>query len=240
MSQPSLTENLLLAALPSDVLGRIAARATITRVEESDRLFNMEEENDVFFPLGSVISLLHHFADGTEIEVAMLGSEGMAGSNVWLGVPQSPHTGLIQGAGHVARIPASEFRTGIEAEPAAKDVLRRYSHVLFMHASQLAACNRLHVVPERLAHWLLLLHDRVDGDEMIVTQEFLARMLATRRAGINVAVRELTEAGAIEHRRNRIIVSDRRRLEEESCVCYEMMVAEYEKALGFPPKRSRR
>ena len=239
MHVPSLRENLLLRTLPPESLDSLARHATVVEMKESEVVFEADSGNDVFFPIGSVVSLLHEFDDGTEIEISMVGSEGLAGVNIFLGVSHSPYRGLVQGRGFAVCVPAAEFAALSSSDPSLRNLLQRYAHVMLFNASQLAACNRLHVVPERLAHWLLLLHDRADGDEMSLTQEFLARMLATRRAGINVAIRELTATGAIEHRRNRIRVADRRRLEDESCVCYRMMVDEYEKAFGFQPRRSR-
>ena len=205
-------------------------------VKEGESLFDPETANDIFFPVDAVISVLREFPDGGTIELFMVGAEGMTGINVFLGVPETPYRGLAQGRGLVFRLPQAAFLAETKADPQFHALMMRYAHALLMHTSQLAVCNRLHVVTERLAHWLLLLHDRVAADEMSLTQEFLSRMLATRRAGINVAMRELTEAGAIAHRRNRVIVTDRARLEEQSCECYESMVIDYETALGFRPQ----
>ena len=212
----------------------MARSGRIVDVKEGETVFEPESANDVFFPIDSVISLLREFPDGGTLELSMVGAEGMAGLNVFLGVPEAPYRGLIQGRGLLFRQSHAAFRE-TTADPQFHALLMRYAHVMLMHTSQLAVCNRLHVVTERLAHWLLLLHDRVAADEMSLTQDFLARMLATRRAGINVAIRELTEAGAITHRRNRVVIADRARLEEQSCECYEAMVGDYQTALGFRP-----
>jgi CRP-like cAMP-binding protein len=232
----SLSDNLLLLRFPAAARTAFESAARIDEMPEGVKVFDADEEHDIFFPLGSVISLLHQLEDGSEIEVAMIGVEGMAGINAVLGMPRSPHTGLMQGSGRMATIPGPLFREIVNSEPELRDLLMRYAQVMMMNATQLIACNAMHVVAERLAHWLLLLHDRASGDEMTVTQEFLARMLATRRAGINEAIRSLREAGAIEHRRSRVKVIDRRRLEELSCACYEMTVAQYEKTMNFSPR----
>ena len=232
---PDLTGNLLLRALPADAIGRLAAQARVDQIEVGEVVFDPGALDQVWFPLEGVISLMRQFEDGTMIEVAMVGAEGAAGVNALLGVPGIALQGLTQGRGSVARLPADLIRAELQRDRNVEKVLLAYVYAFLTGMSQLAACNRRHDVSERLAHWLLLLHDRVADDTMSVTQEFLSHMLATRRASINEAMRELTEAGAIEHGRNRIRVVDRKRLEELSCECYVASVADYVNALGFPP-----
>src|ERR1051325_4604021 len=152
-----------------------------------------------------------------------------------LGVADNALEGLTQGRGYTAVVDATVVRGIVDSSAAARAGLHRYLPAHLSGLAQLAACNRLHGIVKRLAHWLLLLHDRVGSDEMSVTQEFLSRMLAARRAGINEAVRELAQSGAVEHGRNRVRVRDRKRLESLSCECYLVAVEEYERALGFAP-----
>jgi CRP-like cAMP-binding protein len=123
----------------------------------------------------------------------------------------------------------------MDADPALRSILLRFVYTFIAHVAQLACCNRLHVVEQRLAHWLLLLHDRTGSDEMSLTQEFLGRMLSTRRAGINAAMKALDLAGIIAHERGRVRIIDRPKLEQASCECYRAMYEDYERALGFPP-----
>src|SRR6185436_17780697 len=165
-----------------------------SRAEElqiSQRLFESATANDVFFPLDAVISLIQNLADGSSAEVGMVGPEGVMGVNSLAGVARNPQEGLTQGRGVALRLDAGRLRAIAERFPAARDVLLRYMYAHLATVSQLAACIRLHPVVERLAHWLLLMHDRVGADEMSLTQEFLARMLASRRAGISEAVSAL-------------------------------------------------
>ena len=117
------------------------------------------------------------------------------------GVARNPQEGLTQGRGITLRLGAAEMREVILQHADARDVLMRYTFAHLASVSQLAVCNRLHSVTQRLAHWLLLMHDRVGSDEMSMTQDFLSRMLASRRAGISEAVGTLEKAGCIEHRR---------------------------------------
>ena len=232
---PSLRDNLLIRSLPPDAIAELGRHATIIELQLSERVFEQESGDQLFFPLDAVISLIRNLEDGSSVEIAMVGREGMASVTSLLGVPENALEGLTQGRGYTARIAAAAVREVMDTNAAARAVLHRYLATYIGNTAQLAACNRLHVIVKRLAHWLLLLHDRVGSDEMSVTQEFLSRMLASRRAGISQAMQELARSGAIETRRNRAVVRDRRRLEELSCECYRTSVEEYERALGFAP-----
>ena len=236
VAEEVLSRNLLLGLLPERSRERLASISKITELREGVTLFHAGDRNDVIFPIDGVVSLLREFADGTMIQVAMIGAEGLVDVNSINRVPVTSYEWIVQSPGLVARLPAEPFMKMLDDDEALQIPLLKYANVRVLHASQLAACNRLHIVTERLAYWLLLLHDRLKSDEMSLTQEFLARMLATRRAGINVAIRELREAGAIEHRRNRVIVADRSILEEQGCDCYEIMLADYKDAFGFLPR----
>jgi CRP-like cAMP-binding protein len=233
--QPSLSENFLIRSLPPDVAAELGRCAVVFELQLAERIFEQGSGDQLYFPLDAVISLIRNLEDGSSVEIAMVGREGTASVAALLGVPESALEGLIQGRGYTARIATAVVREAMERNAAARAVFHRYLATYLGNTAQLAACNRLHVIVQRLAHWLLLLHDRVGSDEMSVTQEFLSRMLASRRAGINQAMQELARSGAIEHRRNRVVVQDRRRLEELSCECYRTSVEEYERALGFAP-----
>jgi len=230
-----LRQNLLLASLPDASLEALAPRFRVFEAPVGKRLFEQDSPTEVYFPLSAVISLIRNLEDGDSLEVSMIGVEGLIGINAVLGVDANPVEGLTQGAGLVAAIPGGELRRQMDHDAALRTVLLRFAYTMIAHIAQLACCNRLHVVEQRLAHWLLLLHDRTGSDEMSLTQEFLGRMLSTRRAGINAAMKSLELAGTIAHGRGSVRVLDRAKLEEASCECYRSMVEEYERALGFPP-----
>lgn len=232
---PPLSWNLLLGALPRESLARLEGQMRVSELMIEERLFEADTRTEIYFPLDGVVSLLRPLENGTEVEVGMVGADGFIGINAVLGVPLNPLQGLVQGRGYVARIDPAAIRAEMQREPRTSDVLLRFVYAFFTSVSQLTACNRLHSVEERLAHWLLLLTDRVGAPEMSVTQEFLARMLAVRRAGINEAIRALRDAGCIEHGRNRIRILDRKHLEDLSCECYSTTRMEYERTFGFPP-----
>jgi CRP-like cAMP-binding protein len=235
VAEPELTRNLLLAAFPPDALRHLEGAFRVEELKIDTNVFEADMRTELYFPLDIVISMLRPLENGAEVEVGMIGAEGFVGIHALLGVETSPHHALVQGRGFMARIDPATVRSEMQRDQRVADVLYRFVHAFFAQTTQLAACNRLHLVEERLAHWLLLLADRVGVPEMSVTQEFLARMLGTRRAGINEAVRALREAGAIEHGRNRIRILDRQLLEELSCECYATMRGDYERALGFAP-----
>jgi len=235
MQLSALRQNLLLNALPDASLDALAPRFRLLEAPLGKRLFDQDSPTDVYFPLSAVISLIRNLEDGESLEVSMIGCEGLVGINAVLGVDTNPVEGLTQGAGLVAAIVGSELRRQMEHDAELRTVLLRFAYTMIAHIAQLACCNRLHVVEQRLAHWLLLLHDRTASDEMSLTQEFLGRMLSTRRAGINAAMKALELAGTIAHGRGSVRVLDRAKLEEASCECYRSMFDEYERALGFPP-----
>lgn len=189
----------------------------------------------VFFPIDSVISLVRELQDGSSVEVGIVGAEGLTGLGAIFGVRSTAHRALVQSRGYLLEVASETMREAIRRDPAVSEVLNRYVYTFIGQLSQLAACNRRHEVIERLAHWLLLMRDRVGSDEMGMTHEFLSRMLGARRASISVAMNMLKLQGCIRTERKRVIIIDRLKLESKSCECYRASVNEYQEALGFPP-----
>ena len=240
MSAVPLTHNLLLESMPEESRKRLGDAGHIVELQLEDVPFREHEPTPVIFPLDCVISLLRGLEDGNEVEIGMVGPEGFIGVNGVLGVTLNPHTGLTQGRGAALSIATAAVREEMAREPRVAAMLHKFVYTHVTGISQLAACNRLHNVERRLAHWLLLLHDRSGNDTISLTHEFLSRMLATRRASITVAMGALSSAGAIEQARNRVRISDRRQLEAMSCECYESEVRDFENALGFRPNAKKR
>jgi CRP-like cAMP-binding protein len=230
-------ENLILDKLPADVLQRL--RPDLEPVQLPIGLRLMEEDTPLdyaYFPRNAVISLIRVFANGTSVEVGMTGYEGFLGVHATLGVTIQPTAALIQSEGEALRIPTSRIVELYEERADVRGVINPYIHYLMTQISQTAACNRTHTPEERLARWLLQIHDRVTSDTLIVTQEFLSSMLATRRASINEAVAHLRDAGAIAHRRQRITIADRALLESRTCECYAVLAREGVRAISFQPR----
>lgn len=174
----------------------------------------------VYFPLNSFISLIANLSDGDRLEVAMIGSEGMYGMPLILGLEESPWHALVQGGGPALRMPAAVFGRHLEQSPALQALLRRYLYVLMHQLSRVAACTHFHQVEARLARWLLMTQDRAHSDQLHLTHEFLAMMLGVRRAGITLAAMALQTRRLIRYHRGDITVLDRAGLIEAACGCY--------------------
>jgi CRP-like cAMP-binding protein len=196
--------------------------------------------DEVFFPLDCVVSNLAIMEDGTTIEISMVGNEGVVGLSALLGGGHARHWTRVCIGGSFARLSVSSLEHTFKSkEVALKHIMRSYGS-LITQVSQRAVCNARHTVLERLGCWLLMIHDRVGGENLRLTQEAIASRLGARRAGITVAAGTLQSAGAIEYRRGHLHIKDREMLEHTMCECYPIMKAEYEAArsLIVPPRNS--
>jgi CRP-like cAMP-binding protein len=166
-------------------------------------------------------SLLTIHPDGKTVEVGLTGNEGFIGLPVIFGFKTSALRVVTQGDGSAYRVEIETLLRLLSRCPELEKQLQRFSMVLGMQSTQLAACNRLHGVVERLARWLLMSQDRIGGNALPLTQEFLAQMLGTRRASVTEAAGSLQKAGAIEYSRGSVAVRNRAKLEELACDCYQ-------------------
>jgi CRP-like cAMP-binding protein len=221
-------QNHILAALPHADYERLAPHLERIDALRGHTFYSAGAQMDyAYFPVGAMISLVSEMADGTSVEVGVVGFEGMAGLPLVLGVDVSPHTTMIQLPDGVFRLRADVLKEEFKRGDALHDLLLRYAQGLMLHTAQLAACNRVHHVDERLARWLLMTRDRCVCDELPLTQEFLALMLGVRRAGVTEAALTLQADGYINYTRGHITILDRQGLEDASCLCYEIMKAEF-------------
>ncbi|HVF50482.1 MAG TPA: Crp/Fnr family transcriptional regulator [Pyrinomonadaceae bacterium] len=182
----------------------------------------------VYFPQNSMISLISHTAAGESVEVGIVGFEGMAGISAVLGVDISPHEALVQVPDGAQRLRVRVLREEFKRCDALHDLLLRYTQGLLLQTSQIAACNRLHSIAERLARWLLMSYDRCACEDLPFTQEFLALMLGVRRAGVTEAAVILQTEGYITYRRGHIKIIDRPGLEDYTCDCYDIVKTEFD------------
>jgi CRP-like cAMP-binding protein len=218
--------NTILAALPAGELDQLMLKLDPVQLKLNEVLYLPGERiQHVYFLTGGIISLLTILEDGTTIEAAVVGSEGIVGLSVIMGVEKANNEALVQAEGLALRMRAEDLRATFNKESALRDSLMSYIHVLLTMLSQNAACNRMHTVEERLARWLLLTHDRVDKNEFVFTQEFMSHMLGVRRAGVSVAANTLRKAGLIDYQRGEITVLNRPGLEDASCECYRTIEA---------------
>ncbi|HLL72871.1 MAG TPA: Crp/Fnr family transcriptional regulator [Pyrinomonadaceae bacterium] len=227
--------NRLLAALPKKEYQQLLADSETVPLTFGDILFEPGENiRHVYFPNEGMISLLSAVGEGEHVEVGIVGREGMAGLPVFMGVSKSRNRGLVQGEGSALRMTAAALRKVLSNGHGStlQKLLHRYTHSLLTQISQSAACNRFHLVNSRLARWLLMTHDRIEGDQFRLTQEFLSLMLGVRREGVTLAAGALQKQKLISYSRGQIKILDRAGLEAASCKCYEVVKDEYDSFLA--------
>jgi CRP-like cAMP-binding protein len=186
----------------------------------------------VFFPERGYASILAALDDGDSAEVGMIGPEGMIGLPLLYGTDRSPVEAMVQGGGSAFRLSADVFQHALEERPSLLPPLLRYAMAFNVQVTLTAACNGRHLVEQRLARWLLMAHDRTEGDEFAMTHEFLSMMLGVRRAGVTVAAGALQKAGYVRYAKGRIQVTDRAGLEAAACECHFIVRREFDRLLG--------
>lgn len=212
--------NKILRLLPPAELDAVLERTEMVTVETKETVWKRDEAIPfVHFPENGVISLVTELDDGDKVEAMTVGNDGFAGMAIINGLSSSRLMAVGQITGHSRRIATDDFQK-LMTLPGLDRLLHRYSQFVFETVSQSAACNRLHVIEQRCARWLLMSHDRVGRDRFDLTQEFLAEMLGVRRPGVTVAMGILEKAGFIAHGRGNITVVNRAGLEKASCECY--------------------
>lgn len=179
--------------------------------------------SDVYFPNSGIVSLLAGDPGRFTLEVGLVGSEGMVGLPVFMGVGTSRNHAVVQGEGAALRMTAATLRKECNNGSPLARVMRRYTHSLVTQITQAAVCNQFHSIEARMARWLLMTHDRMNEDEFPLTQEFLSHMLGVRREGVSRAASELQKRKLIRYSRGNLTILDRPGLEATSCGCYEII-----------------
>jgi CRP-like cAMP-binding protein len=186
----------------------------------------------VYFPTTAIVSLLYTMENGSSAEMGLTGNDGVVGIALFMGGGTMPNRAVVQSAGYALRMKAKVLKDEFALGGKFQQLLLRYTQALITQISQTAVCNRLHSVEQQLCRWLLLSHDRVKTDELIMTQELIADMLGVRREGVTVAAGHLQDLGAISYVRGRIKILDRKLLEETVCECYQVVKKEFDRLLG--------
>jgi CRP-like cAMP-binding protein len=223
------TRNHILASLPQEEYERLAPHMEPVELSHGQIIQQAGGRiTHVYFPEGSMTSLVSRTPEGQSVEVGVVGFEGMVGVSAVLGVETSPHEMIVQVPDGARRLAVPALLDEFKRAGSLHDKLLRYTQGLLLQTSQVAACNQLHSVSERLARWLLMSYDRCECEELPLTQEFLALMLGVRRAGVTEAALVLQAEGLISYRRGHIRIANREGLERHSCDCYEVVKAEFD------------
>ena len=216
-------QNELLGAMTGKAYDALTPSLVPVKLAFGEVLYRPGEAiTQVYFPCESMVSLLLPVEDHIDIEVGLVGREGMVGASLALGITDSPVKALVQGAGSALTLNAARFRRELAGNPALQRAVNRYLHSLMQQITQTAACNRFHVVEARLARWLLMTRDRMRSSKFRMTHEFLSHMLGVRRVGVTEAASSLQRKKLIAYTRGNIHILDDRGLEAASCACYDV------------------
>ena len=225
--------NLLLAALPaadwlrwSPHLEPIEMPLGMVLCESGDTA------SHVFFPTTAIVSLLNVLKSGASAEIAIVGNEGVAGIPLFLGGASTRSRAVVQSGGEGFRMKSQMMKEEFIRAPV-MHLLLRYTQALIAQIGQTAVCNRHHSLDQQLCRWLLLSLDRLETNEILMTQELIANMLGVRREGVTESAIKLQQAGVIHYSRGRITVLDRHRLEGRACECYAQIKTEYQRLLDY-------
>jgi len=231
--------NHLLAALPRGDYERIVPSLDIIPLKLKQTLHKAGEPvRHVYFPGGGFVSMLTVLADGTMVEVATIGREGVAGLPAALNSDPAAGETFVQGAAATCwRMPTAAFRREVDRREALYELVIRYQHALFGVVMQSTACNAIHSVEQRLARWLLMAQDRMEANSFPLTQEFLAMMLGASRPMVTVVAGTLQKAGLITYHRGHLTIVNREKLEAAACECYRASTDLLERVTVKPPNR---
>lgn len=187
-----------------------------------DILYEPDEPiRHTYFPYQGVVSVLSLLEGRSSIEVGTVGNEGVAGVTIFLGVDSSPNRAVVQVPGEAMKMKASDFKEAVKKDGSKfRELVQLYAYVLLTRLSLSVACNRFHNVEKRLARWLLAIQDRVQSNEILLTQEYISQMLGAHRPHVTKAAGNLQNGGVVRFSRGKIIIVNRRGLEKVSCGCY--------------------
>ena len=225
--------NRLLASLPEAEYQRLVPHLESVPLPLKQVLYKRGESIEyVYFPHHAIVSLISTTEEGSNVEIGIVGSDGVTGIPDILGDSIATITAIVQREDSGMRMEASLLKTEFGKGGVLQSLLLRYTQALYALTSQNAACNRLHQIDKKLARSLLLVSDTEESNELQLTQEFMAQMLSVRRAGVTEAASRLKQAGLIYYHRGTISILNRQKLEAASCSCYGIIKSQYARLLG--------
>ena len=231
-SSPNPKKNHLLAALPETEWQRWLPQLESVDMPLGQVLYESGSNIEhVYFPTTAIVSLLYVMENGASAEIAVVGNEGIVGISLFMGGESTPSRAVVQSAGHGFRLNAETMKTEFNRAGPVLHLLLRYTQALITQMSQTAVCNRHHSLDQQLCRWLLLSLDRLEGTDLVMTQELIANMLGVRREGVTEAAHTLQKVGLIRYARGHITVLDRKGLENRVCECYGVVKKEYDRLL---------
>lgn len=228
-------KNRLLSALPQVDLDRLAPHLELVSLKMKHLAYESGQPIEyAYFPLTGVASLVTLMQNGSAIEVATIGNEGMVGLALFLGADRTAGRAFTQVPGDSLRVPAGVFQEEIRKSGELAKMMRLYTQALLVQISQGMACNSIHLIPQRFARWLLMTHDRVGADQFPLSQEFLAQMLGVRRGSVSKVASAFQARGLISYSRGIMRFLNRKGLEATACECYQVVQREFDRLLGAP------
>jgi CRP-like cAMP-binding protein len=229
---PHAKKNLLLAALPESEWERWRPELEEVELPLGQVLCESGSTlSHVYFPTTAIVSLLYVMENGASAEIAVVGNEGLVGISLFMGGGSTPSRAVVQSAGKGFRLKSRILQIAFDRGGPVLHLLLRYTQALITQMAQTAACNRHHALDQQLCRWLLLSLDRLQGNELVMTQELIANMLGVRREGVTEAATRLQKLGLIRYARGHITVLDRPGLERRTCECYAVVKKEYDRLL---------
>jgi len=232
-------KNFLLSSLTKEEFEKVLPKLEPLSFDLGDVLHESGDRMDyVYFPTTAIVSLLYIMENGATAEIGVVGNDGILGIELFMGGETTTNRAVIQSAGHAFRMKARDMKEEFTRGGGFQKLLLRYTQALIAQISQTAVCNRLHSVEEQLCRWLLLSHDRLESDKLVMTHDLISNMLGVRREGVTLAAQKLAVRKLIKNVRGSITVLDRQGLEDAVCECYAVVNAEYNRLLGRGISRS--
>lgn len=228
-------QNHLLTILPKNTYQALLPDLKLVHLRRG-QLLHLPGEiiQQVYFPLDCVLSITITMNDGTTVETGVIGNRELLGINAVMGIRETTHTEyIVQVSGTAMKISASVMRETFKQDRQFRKIMLQYTQAFIAQLSQTTACNRLHLLEQRLARWLLETQDRLNSNEIPLTQEFLSNMLGVRRPAVTLSIQKLADEGCISYSRGSISISNQEKLRNCACECFEVVKQEYNRLLGI-------